>query len=106
MVDDKIDVQTKSGTVQHSRQCFQTVLRSVKRWPAGLAEIEAIVHIVADAKITLISPERRRHPHKTIPGKEEIGSSLLDGLIGRLEPLQNRGRRFVNRRPNFLCGLP
>ena len=95
MIDDEIDVQADAGLVQFAGEAFEAFLRSVKRWAPWSSEIEAIIDVISHAEITLIGPEWRRKPDKAVPGKKQIGDPLLNGLIRRLEPLEDRWRRFV-----------
>ena len=50
VIDDEVDVQAEAGPVQHPAERLQALLGAVQRRLARPAQIEAVVHVVADAE--------------------------------------------------------
>ena len=90
-------MQAQVGPVQSTSNSLQAFLGAVQCGTLRPSKIEPVIHVVADAKVTLVGAVRWRQPHKPIPRHEQVRCAFLNRAIRGLEPLQNRGRRFVHR---------
>src|SRR5205085_2195709 len=86
-------------------QRLEASFGAIERRVAGLAQIKTVVLVIANGGVPRVGAAGRRSINCPIPGHEDIGGAVFDGLVGVLEVLENRrggnvlGVRAPRRQP-------
>src|SRR5262245_4959858 len=89
VVHNEVDLKTDSAAMQHASKPLESLFGSVQRRPTGPAQIETVIHVIADARVARVRASWRRKPNEAISRQKKIRNAFLDGLIRSIEPLQN-----------------
>ena len=94
VIQDPVDVNVDPGGVEDFDGLLQSRLGAIQRRTVGGSEIETVVGVVADREISDVGSTGRGQPNPAISDFEDIRCTVLDGLIGRIEDLDQRGCRL------------